>query len=445
MYEVNFLDQNSANASSIQLLHNFRKLSVMLAASSLRQLLRRSIRPASPLYWAATVRWSATSWQVSSHGRVRSPVGIASYGWSSDGYRRVKIQGKCYFVHRLVASTFLGPPPSLFQWQVNHIDGNKRNNDLSNLQYVSPSENASHYWASSSRRKPCKAGSVREPEQPSRTHCTSASEASRTLVNSTFASPCELKVTASTADLVERKLLEAEVWKSARAPGEVHVIPGLMVSNHGRVCSSQGRVSRGSPSSAGYYRLASRTGRSYLVHRLVAGTFLGPPTSVDMQVNHKDLNRKNNHVHNLEYVTQSQNIQHAYLQRKAEKQTRRGTPLEARPVMTNSPWLLFKSVRAAAAHTEVTTYNILKTCKRHERGGSCAGWEFRFETQDAYPGEEWRDVVLEGARSEMHGTWTKKLRVCFRFRKNVREGFGIEGSKLGGSRPVAAPLQGSTT
>lgn len=47
-----------------------------------------------------------------------------------------------------------------------------------------------------------------------------------------------------------------------------------------------------------------------LVHQLVAESFIGPrPTGAD--VNHRDGNRKNNCVENLEYVSRSENLLHA--------------------------------------------------------------------------------------------------------------------------------------
>ena len=49
----------------------------------------------------------------------------------------------CIGIHRLLMMTF-SPTENMDLLQVNHIDGNRNNNDLSNLEWVTPSENVNH-------------------------------------------------------------------------------------------------------------------------------------------------------------------------------------------------------------------------------------------------------------------------------------------------------------
>lgn len=64
---------------------------------------------------------------------------------ASNGYKRIELNGgiaKKYFVHRIVATVFIGEIKE--GMQINHIDGNKLNNNYKNLEIVTPSENIKH-------------------------------------------------------------------------------------------------------------------------------------------------------------------------------------------------------------------------------------------------------------------------------------------------------------
>jgi len=94
-------------------------------------------------------------YQVSNMGRVRrttwvngaKPVGRALGYTLQNGYREVTIYDKDHnrrtkLIHQLVMEAFVGPCP--VDREINHKDGNKRNNNLDNLEYVTASENILH-------------------------------------------------------------------------------------------------------------------------------------------------------------------------------------------------------------------------------------------------------------------------------------------------------------
>lgn len=103
-------------------------------------------------------------YEVSDAGRVRRTGKAARHGKgrgggarlghvlaplkNRQGYRAVQLwrggEGAMRLVHVLVATAFLGPPPD--RQEVNHRDGDKTNNALANLEYVTRSENARHAY-----------------------------------------------------------------------------------------------------------------------------------------------------------------------------------------------------------------------------------------------------------------------------------------------------------
>jgi len=88
------------------------------------------------------------NYQVSSRGQVRSLVRhkLLAQVQGKRGYLLVNLyrdgKPKNFLVHRLVALAFIGVIPA--GWQVNHRDGDKRNNDVRNLEIVTVEQNRAH-------------------------------------------------------------------------------------------------------------------------------------------------------------------------------------------------------------------------------------------------------------------------------------------------------------
>lgn len=133
---------------------------------------------------------------------------------------------------------------------------------------------------------------------------------------------------------------------------------GYMVSSEGRVrsywtahgwtrfASDPRMLKPGKLNKQGYLavRLRTTTGKakSVTVHRLVMRAFIGPCPD-GMNVNHKDGDPRNNRLENLEYVTHSENVMHAY-----RTGLRRRTVGEASPT-SKINWLIVSVMRSAAA------------------------------------------------------------------------------------------------
>ena len=97
-----------------------------------------------------TVKGYEGLYEVSNLGNVKSlkwgKVRILKSNINSRGYKTLGLRkdGKytSYSVHQLVAIAFLGHTPNGWQLVVDHIDNNKTNNELNNLQVISQRENA---------------------------------------------------------------------------------------------------------------------------------------------------------------------------------------------------------------------------------------------------------------------------------------------------------------
>ena len=94
-------------------------------------------------------------YQISNKGNIRSlnyrrtgKTKILQPGKDKDGYLLIGLRKdgkkKTYKIHRLVAEAFLENPNK--KPQINHIDGNKQNNHISNHEWTTNKENMAHSY-----------------------------------------------------------------------------------------------------------------------------------------------------------------------------------------------------------------------------------------------------------------------------------------------------------
>ena len=96
-------------------------------------------------------------WWISTEGRVKctdnysdkikwpkiSPTG----GKEGSRYAAISLNIGGKYIHKIVANAFLGEKPSSDEkWVVDHIDENRMNNNIDNLQWLTNSNNLQKYW-----------------------------------------------------------------------------------------------------------------------------------------------------------------------------------------------------------------------------------------------------------------------------------------------------------
>lgn len=236
---------------------------------------------------------------------------------------------KQFKVHQLVACAFIPNPEN--KPEVNHEDKNKLNNNVTNLTWMTHQENCQHKSIGlvykSNKNKPI----IRLDKMTEEIleNYNSIEDAGEWAFNNNLTvnthngrnaiGNCLNGLTKSAYGYkwkyIEKNNLENEEWREIDFKKvfneEILIDKKYYVSNLGRFKNSCGTIMENYKiNDNGYIRVYIHK-KTFALHRLVAFTFLENPENKET-VNHKDGNKLNNSVNNLEFATNKEQQIHKF-------------------------------------------------------------------------------------------------------------------------------------
>ena len=177
--------------------------------------------------------------------------------------------------------------------------------------------------------------------------------------------------------------INGEIWKSVKDEKKI-----IYASSFGRIAKmgSDGCLYLYSQSrdKCGYLMVEIKGGKECLVHRIIAKAFISNIPQ-GMEINHKDGNKENNRVENLEIVSHFENMQHAKNVLKVKfcvKSMSGSLHPSSKSVAcfdkNGNELKRFGSIGEAAREMALDKANISAVCNNKNHCYSCGGYFWKF-------------------------------------------------------------------
>lgn len=327
-----------------------------------------------------------SNYDISNYGRVRVRKTLQLRSLSvHTGYNTCTLihnnKHNTKQVHRLVAEAFI-PNDDTIKKHVNHIDYDKLNNHVNNLEWISVSENNKHAHQKSERKSTKVAVIKWNMDMTNPVYydsLASARKAFGSCVSDSLAGRAKhaygyiWTYENKPENIVDISKLDLHTFK------QIDNHPSFLISIEGRIYNkSRNRFL--TPRKTGLYMSVVLDKKHYCIHRLLATYFIDKPENYvdNWIVNHIDGNKLNNKIDNLEWLSPSDNTIHAY------KTGARNTKVILQKDLNGN--LIQEYLNATRASLVLNVGHnlnsqILKACKNKDK---CIlygyRWEFKNET-----------------------------------------------------------------
>lgn len=164
-----------------------------------------------------------------------------------------------------------------------------------------------------------------------------------------------------------------EEWK------QIKEAPDYFISNYGRIMSKKinyyNRIMKSKKSrKTGYLQIGLMVDgkrKFFLVHRLVLSNFKPIDNMGTMEVNHKDENKQNNYIENLEWVTSKENCNYGTRNQRLSEQH----SVKVQCVETGK---IYDNFHIAAQETGTDASSINMCCTGYRNRQTANGYHWRY-------------------------------------------------------------------
>lgn len=181
-----------------------------------------------------------------------------------------------------------------------------------------------------------------------------------------------------------------EIWKDIKGYEGLYQVSNLGRVKHlefarpnpltGGVSITKERILKQRLTPFGYHAvLLSKNGKKqwHFVHRLVAEAFISNPDPDNLPIiNHKDENKVNNCVDNLEWCDHLYNSNYGTRNKRLSK-TKTNNTYNTKPVLCVETGIIYPSIREAARQTNIPNAHISACCLNKPHYKTAGGYHWR--------------------------------------------------------------------
>lgn len=125
-----------------------------------------------------------------------------------------------------------------------------------------------------------------------------------------------------------------------------------------------------------FYNYKTKMQKTVSVSRMIALTFIGTANDIKMVVNHKDGNKLNNNVYNLEWITQKDNVVHAFNNGLTKTHASKISKFDINGNLIEN----YESIEDASYKHNVTRHAIIRALKGKSKTSGGFVWKYTSDT-----------------------------------------------------------------